>query len=452
MPAKNLKIDQLDLDLANPRINKAGDQREAIQRIIEDQDYKLANLAESIVADGLNPMDRLLVLKSDKRAGGYIVLEGNRRTAALKILRNPAILTGLQIRSALQKKLEKIAQGFDPKSLEPIACVEIASRAEGSTWIEQRHSGENEGRGIVSWSGVAGSRFRGNDPALQALDFVRQHGDLTDEQKELIEGRFPITTLDRLLSTPSVRSKIGIDIKDDKLRTSLPAEEALKPLKRMVLDLAEKAINVTKLKTKEQQVAYINTFAKADTADLSKSSATFRAVENIVHSEFDPGTTKAAKKKSSRAAAPRLTIVPKSCRLNVTTAKISEIYEELRSLRLAKNPHAIAVLLRVFLETSTDHYMTSVASPKIPMKKPTPAGDKDKSLQVKIEESMNHMIAGGIAHKTFDGVRRGISNKNHPLSVDLLHSYVHNLFVSPTPRDLTVAWDSAQPYFEQVWP
>ena len=195
-----------------------------MQRIIDDQDVKLGNLAESIVEDGLNPMDRLLVMKSESGNGKYTVLEGNRRAAAMRILKNPAVLTGLDVRAALQKKLEKLAQNFDPKSVEPIPCYDVATRAEGNSWIEQRHTGEDEGRGIVRWSGVASSRFRGRAPALQALDFVRQHGNLNEDQKKVIEGRFPITTLDRLLSTPGVRSKIGFEIKDDKLLTSLPPE------------------------------------------------------------------------------------------------------------------------------------------------------------------------------------------------------------------------------------
>jgi len=198
MPPKNLKIDQLELDVANPRISKANAQHEAMQRIIDDQDIKLANLAESIAEDGLNPMDRLLVIKSEGSSGKYTALEGNRRIAAMKILRNPAVLTGLDVRAPLQRKLEKLAQTFDLKTVEPIACYEVSTRTEGNSWIEQRHTGEDEGRGIVRWSGVAASRFRGRDPALQALDLVRQYGDLTDEQKRIIEGRFPITTLDRL--------------------------------------------------------------------------------------------------------------------------------------------------------------------------------------------------------------------------------------------------------------
>src|ERR1017187_331136 len=135
MPAKNLKIDQLELDAVNQRISKANSQHETMQRIIDDQDVKLGNLAESIVEDGLNPMDRLLVIKSESGNGKYTVLEGNRRAAAMKILKNPNVLPGLDVRTALQKKLEKLAQNFDLKIGEPIPCYEVAKRAEGNAWI-----------------------------------------------------------------------------------------------------------------------------------------------------------------------------------------------------------------------------------------------------------------------------------------------------------------------------
>jgi hypothetical protein len=449
MSARTLKIDQLDLDLVNPRISKASSQHEAMQRIIDDQDIKLANLAESIVDEGLNPMDRLLVIKSEENAGKYTVLEGNRRTAVLKILKNPASVTGLEMRPALQKRFEKLAQSFDVKDIEPIACFEVATRAEGSTWIEQRHSGEDEGRGIVHWSGVASSRFRGRDPALQALDFVRQHAKLTDDQKKLLDGRFPITTLDRLLSTPGVRSKIGYDIKDGKLLTSLPPEEAIKPLVRIVLDLAEKRINVTKLKLKPQQVEYVSGLGAADSPNLSKKTGTLRPVEGISEHDFSRGGQAQSKKARSSHPAPRVAVVPKACRLNINNAKIAEIYNELRSLRLDKYPHAIAVLLRVLLETSVDHYLTKAT---IPLIVATGGGDKDKNLRKKVEETIENMIANGAAKKDFAGVLKGINDKNHPLSVDLLHSYVHNRFFSPAERDLTAAWDNAQPLFERIWP
>jgi hypothetical protein len=45
MAAKPLKIDSLDLDLGNPRIVRATDQRDAMQKILKEQGAKLLNLA-----------------------------------------------------------------------------------------------------------------------------------------------------------------------------------------------------------------------------------------------------------------------------------------------------------------------------------------------------------------------------------------------------------------------
>jgi hypothetical protein len=449
MSAKNLNIDQLELDLVNPRISEADSQIETLQRIIHDQDMKLANLAESIAEDGLNPMDRFLVMRSENSNSKYTVLEGNRRTAAIKILTNPAVLTGLDVRPALQKRLEKLAQAFDRKTIEPLPCYEVATRAEGNSWIEQRHTGEDEGRGIVRWSGVASSRFRGRAPALQALDFVRQYGNLTEDQKAVIEGRFPITTLDRLLSTPSVRSKIGFDIADDKLLTSLPAAEAIKPLRRIVLDLAEKTVNVTKLKSKAQQVEYISALSSADIPNLSKKQGNPRLVEGFSEQDFIGKSKPKVKRARIPSKMPRTTAIPRSCRLNITNAKIAEIYDELRNLHLSRHPHAIAVLLRVFLETSIDHYLTKIGAQ---LTFSTPNGSKDKSLKKKVDEAITSMVNSGTDKRELKAIRAALSNDNHPFSPELLHAYVHNRFFSPTERDLTAAWDNGQPLFERIWP
>jgi hypothetical protein len=316
---KNLKIDQLKLDLLNPRIRNAANQHEAMQQIIDEQDHKLANLAEHIVDNNsLNPMDRLLVLKDPD--GKYVVLEGNRRALALKLLSNPAALSGLQVRSALQKRFEALAARFDKTNVEPLACYEVETRAEGTTWIELRHKGEDDGRGIVGWSTEAISRFKGRDPALQALDFVRQHSALTENQKKTLAEKFPLSTLDRLLSTPAVRARIGVEIKDDKLLTALPADEAIKPLKRIVLDLAEKNINVTQLKSVKQQSDYIASIASVDMPDLSQKAQDLRPIEGIDQSQFVPTAPAPPPPRPIRAQkiTARTEVVPKTCRLNVT--------------------------------------------------------------------------------------------------------------------------------------
>ncbi len=448
-PAR-LRIDQLLLDTGNPRIGEASSQHDALQKVLDDQEEKLFELAQHITTEGMSPIDRLLVLREKKGSDRFVALEGNRRVAALKVLANPAVLTGLKLKAPLQKRLEELAKDFDKKTVEPIDCYEAISREAGAPWIHLRHTGENEGRGVVDWSGHAAARFRGTDPGLQALEFVKTYGNLTETQKESIGNTFPITTLDRLLSTPDVRKRLGVEVKNRKLYSALPPEELIKPLRRVVLDLAQKTVRVGRLMKKAQQIDYVDGFGRSEKPNLSKRAAV-RAVESIKASEFQ---SKPARAKDRRKPDPseRKVIVARSAKINVTDNKAAEIAKELRRLKVDEFPHAIAVLLRVFLELSVDHYMDAH---KLPLYFVDPKGGnkRDKSLKSKTSEVIGHLVSnGGIAKKDLFGVERAISDAKSPLHIDLLHAYLHNRFVTPKPRELLGAWNDAQRFMEGIWP
>ncbi|NTF69773.1 hypothetical protein [Rhizobium rhizogenes] len=485
MTAKSLPIEDLRLDIKNPRIAEANSQRDALQKIVTDQDIKLVALAESIVEDGLNPMDRFLVIPSEEELNKYVILEGNRRLAALKILRNPAVLTGMQVRGPVKKRFEELAAAFDSDDLSHADCFDIEAREDAAMWINQRHTGENEGRGIVDWSGVASARFRGNDPALQALDFVTMRGGLTDDEKAKIAERFPITTLDRLLSTPAVRAIIGVDIKGGKLLSGLPFSELIKPLQRMVRDLVSGTITVTNLKRQPQMVAYASSLGN-DLPDLTSASGSVLPIEDILpptpsatsganntnstagansgqggHAgqggagsgpSGGTGGSSAASNPGSKKKSPSRgpALIPRTCVLRVTNTKVAEVTKELRTLPVKTYPHAISVLFRVFLELSVDEYLkrhginltVTVTGGRV----------TDKKLAKKVEEAVQHMVSTGAPSKELTGITKALSDKHNPLHPDTLHAYVHNAFFSPTERDLTVSWDNAQPFFERLWP
>lgn len=449
MAAKSLRIDSLELDLENPRIVIAANQRDAMQKILSEQAIKLIVLAESIASNGLSPIDRFLVVRSE-RAGKFVVLEGNRRVLALKLLKNPTLVNDLEMPEAYRKRLIAAGHSFKERKLDAIDCFEVDDRTESVEWIVRRHTGENGGRGIVDWSGLAAARFRGRDPGLQALDFVLEHGDITDEVRDQIATRFPISTLERLLATPSVRSAIGFDIKEGKLQTELPADEALKPLRRMVIDLATDEINVTKVKSKKQQEDYISGFKSSDKPDLKRKSGTATPVDSLTDNDFAPAPSKTAKKPRAPKSAPRTSIVPKTCRLNITNAKIEKIYGELKTLQLAKHVHAIGVLLRVFLEMSVDEYLVSKAGEKLTfVAKGGHTGFK--TLASKVKETISHMVANGATEDDFKGVTAGLNDRHHPFAIDTLHAYIHNRFFTPTEGNLVTGWDNAQRFFETIW-
>ncbi|MGW1740590.1 hypothetical protein ACWCPQ_17470 [Nocardia sp. NPDC001965] len=83
-------IESLLLDERNPRFAEEVDSQEAaITELLAGAHSKLVNLAQDIAREGtLNPTELPVVVNED---GDLIVVEGNRRLAALKLLRNPEL-------------------------------------------------------------------------------------------------------------------------------------------------------------------------------------------------------------------------------------------------------------------------------------------------------------------------------------------------------------------------
>lgn len=252
-----LKIGDLVLDHDNPRISHAAGQQEALQKIVNDQKTKLAKLAQSIADHGLNPMDRFLVLQLNQTPKRYIALEGNRRVAVFKMLANPAVMSGLDMPPPMRATFERLAKNFKKSLIEPLACFELSSRDEARYWLNLRHNIGHDGAGVDNWKSFAKRRFDGKPPSVQVLELVTEQAGLTPSERASITDKFPMSTLERLLENRAVRKELGIDVKDDKVVTKLPAAEIARPLKKIVTDLASKRVKVNTLMKTADMLKYV---------------------------------------------------------------------------------------------------------------------------------------------------------------------------------------------------
>jgi hypothetical protein len=448
MSAIELKIEHLVLDTDNPRITHAEGQRDALQKVIKDQRVKLVRLGQSIAEKGLSPIERLMVLQVSAKPKRYIPLEGNRRAAVLTFLTQPEVMTGLDMPGSMQRIFERLAKEFDKSKVEPLSCFEVESRDQGRYWIELRHNGENEGRGVVPWPNITASRWRKRDLGIQAFDLVMDHGGFSASEIEKITDGFPLSTLKRLMEVPDVRSMIGLSAKDGVLYTEIPPVETVKALKKMVLDLANKTAKSRTLNKTNQMIEYVGGFDKAHKPNLKKKTDP-RPVEAIPKSEFVKSPQARPAKPRSADPPARLHVVPRNCTLNVTDNRIEEIYTELKGLKLGEARNAIAVLLRVFLELSVDRFLEGN---NVPLSRPKPGGGEYfKALDQKVREAIDILVQVGVPRANFNAVTRGLSDKTSPLHTELLHAYVHDRYSTPSPQLLTAAWDHAQPLFERIW-
>lgn len=436
-----ISIGDLLLDPENPRFPPGPDaQIELRQAILDDQGSKIAELAADIVRNGLSPMDRMMILRPDPHKTEVIALEGNRRTAALQILNNPDLLTDLHLPDPLRNKLVDLAETFDATKVEPIRAVLMPDRESARRWIEIRHIGENDGRGIVGWTGVQTARFRG-DKMLKILEFVKLKGELEPVEKTAIEANFPITTLDRIISNPTVRQKIGVQIVDGEFYFSYPWEEEIKILKRIVLDLALKKINVTAVKNKEQQISYIDGLPTAVLPAGPKLTAPL-PLTSVLTATPPPPPPPAPPPPPGPLE--RKTIIPRGFSLSIPNQKALQIFCELRSLNIEKYPVAGAVILRSFVEATVDVYCTANS---ISTTKP---GGKSMTLVEKVEAVIAH-LGGKMTKQEAKAARTTLTNKSGVISVNRLNDYVHNPAMFPARSDLIAGWSGVEAFFKACW-
>lgn len=438
-----LNIEELELDLNNPRFSGLTSQRDALEKIVVNQGSKLVNLAEDIVNKGLSPAHRMIVMKKPgKKSSSYVALDGNRRLAALRILSNPSALDGMKgIGDITSKRLRSLAARFNPESIFPVDVSVVNDEREARHWIEAIHTGENDGRGVVGWDGIATARYRGHNTSLKVIEFVRAVGRLTADEEAALE-RFPITNLDRLLGTPAIRERLGLALEGGELLSDLPQAELIKPLKRIVSDIGLKKIKVSNIKALDDRVHYVASLG-SDLPDLSKRTGSLEAID-VLSGKGNKRPARSGASSRSRSLIDRKTLIPANSQapLNITDHKLQQLCKELRKLPLENYPVTIAASFRVFLELSLDHYGTE---------KKVPSYSADMRLKQKLETVSDHLQKNGISKRDLQEFRALASNKNKALSIDRLHGIIHSRYSLPTPSELRSGWSEVQVAFTKIW-
>ncbi|MHA8064913.1 hypothetical protein [Aquirufa aurantiipilula] len=441
---KQISITNLLLNIENPRFELVGNQREALLAMVNDQADKILNLAKDIVEIGmLNPSELVIVTPSENLTNHFIVLEGNRRVTTLKLLTTPEIISSDN--NSFFKKIKPLSDKFQQNPILEISCVIFADSEKANKWIKLKHTGENEGIGIVRWDAQQVARFEeridGTSPiALQAIDFLRKDVSVDAELKEKLKD-VPSSSLDRLLKDKSVQSLIGLSIKDYRLQTNLKRNEVVKGLTKIVTDLIDKKIRVKDIYTKEDREKYVKSFLPSEIPDKKQKERI--NWELVSASTIQSKPQSSSPQKTNPILKERETLIPKDCTLNITDARLIKIYKELRKLQVNNYENAVGVLFRVFIELSIDTYID-----RFPINNIT----HDTKLKQKVIEVSLHMEQNGVAKKgELKGIRSAVNNQHDMLSMDTFNAYVHNRHLSPAAKSLITSWDNIQVFITKLW-
>ena len=453
-------VAKLVLDPGNPRHPFQDSQRDIHVWMTQGRGRigdKLATLAKSIVSHGLNPAERLMVTPDPKKADEFLVLEGNRRLAAVKFLNDP----GKAPTREWQERFKKL-QGPDFVAIKKLRCIIFDSPEEAYYFLELKHLGQASGAGVVPWDTEQKARHAlrvkqqsRHHKAIDVVDYIKSHSKDSEARRYATSGT-PITTLDRVLTDAEFRQFLGLGLGDEgQISFTVPAEEAMPRIERVIKDFGSRIVKVGAVINKKKREGYMHRIAKSQPLDyrkMLKTEVPLREAMALPVSGVKKGKGSSAfqdPRKRKTVAIPGSLIPIDAKRFN----RARRLFEELRRLplrdkdRAPEYPNAAILLVRLFIEISVNTYIKEKA-----LTHPSPSGWKEISLEHRLRAALNHLTStarlDAAAGKVINKVLGTPSKLAHPNS---MNDFAHNSLQVPHPADIIDIWDTYTAFLQSLW-
>jgi hypothetical protein len=461
---ETFKLSELRLDERNYRTGPVNGQREAILAIIADQKHKLVNLANDILEmGGISPGEPLWVYR-DASNGTYVVVEGNRRVTALKLMENPLLADG----TTVEKEFRSLAGRFADHPIRQLTGVVFPSYDAAAPWRRRRHLSSGSGVGLENWKTLAKARADRDhgEKARRVLSVVEYLQDDSDEWQRIEMALDPRwTTVERVLNAGPMKADLGISIdsKTGKITFENGDEAAGRKLLRSILGtMATTGFEFAEVEKEDDRKDFLGRFSgmsvkSAPAAPSTPSPPKMPAswFKNVNPSTPMASTPASVKGRTKADTGKRPTLAPNTGGhvFAVHGTRLNAIYSECRKLKVVKNENAAALLLRVFIELSTEALLAekNVELPhKFGKAGKTDWDDIGIPLVAKVQIALDLLDPTKKA-KEFQPVRVGLDPDSHGLaSINTLHGYFHNRKLTPQASDVMKAWDIWEPYLSAL--
>ena len=461
---KNLSLDSLCLDLDNYRTVSQKNETDAINTLITADPDWFWPLMDSLLDNGYNPTENIIVLQND---GKYIVKEGNRRIAILKIIHG--YVNDIDISESYNQRIHAITSDWKQENAQiPCAIYEQSESDDVDKIISRIHAkGDKTGRRV--WNTVARARYQRNEkgesePGLDLLEKYINHGkNLTDFDKELWGGAFPLTVLDEAIRI--IHGTLGYSTPID-FAHSYPAKNK-QIVDAISYDIGMKKIGFKDIRDKSNFFGTKYGINPPSTKVSSSGNTTASSPSPVGGGGISGSTTASSPSSAGRngtsgrkTSSKPVAIAsndPKSVYKKLRAFKprgdkrdkLVTLVDEIKRLKLDKHPHSFCFLLRSMFEISAKAYCADCASSSGPTY--LNKNGNSKRLADILKEIQIHMANNNNDKekmKELHGAITEIAKSEGLLSVTSMNQLVHNSSFSIQPNDISILFGNIFPLLE----
>jgi len=437
-------------------------EEELIKYLLARKELKIPDFVKEVANDfDLPQLEKIVVLELN---GKKIVLEGNRRLAAYKLLVNPSLAKN----DALVKNFEEQKKRISITSGFPLEAIITADIDEGLRYVDRKHNRNNN---EVGWGeperrhfAIRRSNGKTRDIVRVALANAVKELILPEAIKESVLGKGFVTTFYRITDSAAARTKLGYEVQEDG-RLQIKDRKIFDDLLKIVAfnvwskkDFNGKDVDSRSLNKIDAINEYVKKLKQTDAQHVDNE------VKKSTKSDLFGGQTLVSgpRGKSSPLSTLRRYLITSS--FSIQDRRLNDIYDELKKkLEVDNTPNAVAVLFRVFMECSVDCY---IEKNSISLKTDTRLDGKILKVVDHLEEKLaqKYLREQNISNPTEADTKKAkqkvklkeirkvaTRDNNSILSVTTFHDFIHDYKSSPIPSELKKHWDNLDSFFVALW-
>ena len=462
---RTVRVGNLLLDPQNTRIptaHQTDDQRALLHELVAHEE--VLGLAKSIASLGLFPSERMVVMPYGRY---FLVLEGNRRLAAIRLLLNPELAQT----SAMVRNYRRLARNIDLTPLTSIDVFLVENRITAARIIAALHTKPAR----RPWRPVQKAQFyremveNGLTPKEVAQEIgvpegevrrslrsemlyrIAQTFDLPPGIRKRLDSRsFSFTTLERFLERTAGQEFLGI--KPDNthgIRGVVHPDRFRAVLTKIITDITTMSGLTRQINTEQEMRKYIQR--------AEKGTPTTQTGGNFIPEFFLGGKTPKPEPPAPPKPKPRrrrsTSVIPADFECSVREPKVSAIFSELRNINVRTQRNSSGVMLRVLLDVALWCFYKRIAISA------TVIAHYDKKRKKRAHNknwtpSLRQLIRYGVSHHSFPGMSADeykslatllAKDANWNATLDILNEYTHNPQVQPTEQEVRTVWERAEP-------